>query len=124
VSDDLEGQMFLPGCAPRGKKDREYRPQQPVSIKANAESAAERRRVAGEVSREVLAFCRGRLALGLDEWRMSDLTEYVRERVMCAPDSAGRILRQLAQQGALEYQLVSRAESRYRIVTVREGVEC
>lgn len=117
MSRDLPGQVFLPGCAPRGQELREYR------ADTKGDAAAERRRVAGEVSKAVVAFCRLRIHDGHEVFRMSELTAFVQARVMCAPDSAGRILRQLAQQGALEYELVSRAESRYRICSVSEGAE-
>jgi len=117
MSESIEKQVFLPGCAPEGAL--EYRqPEAPGDSVSRSEQASERRRVAGEVQRAVLEFCGLRLRLGAPEWRMSELTEYVRSRVMCAPDSAGRIFRQLDAEGQLSYELVSRSESRYRILSV------
>lgn len=54
------------------------------------------------------------------EFHMSDLTNYVRNLTGIAPDSAGRILRDLRQRGAIGYEVVSRKDSRYRITAIAE----
>lgn len=51
-------------------------------------------------------------------FHMDELTRYVRQQVPTAPDSAGRILRALRQDGVIEYRLVSRHDSEYEIVSV------
>lgn len=118
MSRDIQGQVYLPGCAPEGAVEYQRVDSEREAPPGRSDQASERRRVAGEVQRAVLEFCALRLRLGAAEWRMSELTEYVRDRVICAPDSAGRILRQLDASGQLSYELVSRAESRYRILSV------
>lgn len=50
-------------------------------------------------------------------FHMDELTAYVRRQVPTAPDSAGRILRALRQDGVIDYRLVSRHDSEYEIVT-------
>ncbi len=49
-------------------------------------------------------------------FHMDDLTRYVRAQVPTAPDSAGRILRALRQDGVIDYRLVSRHDSEYEIL--------
>ena len=53
---------------------------------------------------------------------MEDLRRYVEEGLggKIAPDSPGRILRQLRQHGHLDYTVIYRAESIYRVEWVRE----
>lgn len=53
------------------------------------------------------------------QFSMVELTEYVRARHPIAPDSAGRILRDMNQRGEIAYQLVSRSKSLYRVVSVQ-----
>lgn len=49
---------------------------------------------------------------------MQDLTEFVSSRVngFVAPDSPGRILRLLRQSGRINYVVISRSKSLYRII--------
>lgn len=54
-----------------------------------------------------------------EQFSMVELTEYVRARHSIAPDSAGRILRDMNQRGEIAYQLVSRSKSLYRVVSVQ-----
>ena len=63
-------------------------------------------------------FCADRLLLGMPEFSMRDVDGFVRETVKCpiAPESVGRILRDLRQSGRIGYVLVSRRKSAYRIV--------
>jgi hypothetical protein len=53
------------------------------------------------------------------EFTAAELGAYVAERVTAAPDSASRILRLLRKEAVVEYDVVSRAESRYRVRTLR-----
>lgn len=49
---------------------------------------------------------------------MADLTSYVSERSTIAPDSAGRILRDLCKRKVVGYLVVNRAQSLYRLTGV------
>lgn len=72
-----------------------------------------------------LARCRSAVApVILDFWKsrgigaqfhMSELTEFVRRRTPIAPDSAGRILRDMRQAGEINYRVIDRRRSLYRI---------
>lgn len=74
-------------------------------------------RVDAALRGRVLDFCRDRI---FDTFRMDELTKWVRHRVRCAPDSPGRILRQLRKEGKVTYELVSRRESLYAVHSVEE----
>lgn len=55
-------------------------------------------------------------ALGVGaRFHMTDLTRYVASQTTIAPDSAGRILRDLRQAKLLNYSVVDRRQSLYRI---------
>lgn len=56
---------------------------------------------------------------------MDELRRYVGRELeeAIAPDSPGRILRQLRQQGVLNYAVVSRRQSLYRVVPVERPAE-
>lgn len=78
-------------------------------------------RVADRIAGHVLEFCRKLLAQSVSPtFRMGDLTAHVAkyERGI-APDSPGRILRNLKQQGRVGYELLSRRDSLYEIRWVR-----
>lgn len=77
--------------------------------------AREVARVGGAIGDDVLAFARSRVGR---EFHMEDLRSYVEARGHRAPDSAGRILRLLRQHGRLDYSVVSRAQSLYRVEAV------
>jgi hypothetical protein len=47
-------------------------------------------------------------------FHMSDLTEFVQETVVCAPDSAGRELRYMRARGDLNYSCIERKSSLYQ----------
>lgn len=63
--------------------------------------------------------CRERLASDAVEFRISELTAYVLGRSVRAPASPDRILRQLRLDGVVNYEVVNRAQSLYRIRGVR-----
>ncbi|MCB7130325.1 MAG: hypothetical protein J3T61_12400 [Candidatus Brocadiales bacterium] len=80
----------------------------------------ERERVRSRIGSLILEFCRQNKTFFMEELR-----SYVgRNLVGCiAPDSPGRILRQLRQQGELNYKVVLRRQSLYRVVPVERPAE-
>jgi hypothetical protein len=70
----------------------------------------ELQRVEQSIQAIVLAFCRERL---FDTFHMEDLYAYVTKRTAIAPDSAGRVLRDLRKRERVGYDLVNRRESEY-----------
>lgn len=96
--------------------------QQPgFNFDTRGEQAANLDRVNQNIGGIVAAFCRERLRTGAAEFHMADLTKYVNARSTIAPDSAGRILRDLRRRRVLSYEVVSRAQSLYRIKGVNES---
>lgn len=65
----------------------------------------------------IWAFCCERSTK--DEWHMEDLRAWCCARAGAAPASPDRILRSLRQEGLIEYTVVSRSKSRYRIDSVK-----
>lgn len=75
------------------------------------------RRVTNRIGDSVLTFC-----AKAHRFRMGDLTEWVRRTVgEVAPDSPGRILRDLKRRGLVNYRLVSRSESLYEMQHAGQG---
>lgn len=82
-----------------------------------AASPGSRRKTHEGLEEAILAFCTQRLAAGSRDFVMSDLVGFIQQsQGAVAPDSPSRILRQLRTRGVLQYELLSRADSRYRIV--------
>jgi hypothetical protein len=82
--------------------------------------AANLQRVSDNIAHHVIFFCRRRLRTTRAMFRADDLVTYVQSRmVLVAPDSPSRILRELRRQGRVDYVVVSRAASLYRVVAVR-----
>lgn len=81
----------------------------------------ERARVRSRIGSLILEFCDMQKHFG-GTFHMEDLRNYVELGIntkgTIAPDSPGRILRQLRQQGLLNYAVVSRRQSLYRVVPV------
>jgi hypothetical protein len=76
------------------------------------------RRVRSRIGRSVLAFVRG---VGVDgEFRAVDLRAHVERECETAPASADRILRDLRGSGHIDYEIVNRRQSLYRVLAVRE----
>lgn len=74
-------------------------------------------RVYASIGTAVVSFCRERIG---HEFYASELRSYVTARFPgIAPESPGRILRELKLRGVIDYDLVSRAQSLYRVVMVR-----
>lgn len=70
-------------------------------------------RVRSRIAGLVVAFWRERLA-GKRQFHMDELREYVGAAVgKIAPDSPGRIMRDLCQDGVINYRVVMRSESLY-----------
>jgi hypothetical protein len=86
-----------------------------LDFDAREEQRANLARVSSNIARIVADFCRGRFYGGRPEFRMADLTSHVNERSTIAPDSAGRILRDLRRRRVLDYRVVNRAQSLYEI---------
>jgi hypothetical protein len=82
---------------------------------ARTEQQANLARVSSNIAGIVRDFCRGRLDEGRAEFHMVDLTTYVNARSTIAPDSAGRILRDLRRHKVIDYTVVNRAQSLYRV---------
>lgn len=69
-------------------------------------------RVSERIAGAVLEFCSSPR-----QFRMTELNSYVQSKVgAIAPDSAGRILRQLRRAGKVRYTVLDRSASLYQIV--------
>jgi hypothetical protein len=74
-------------------------------------------RVTHKIGAAVLQFCRT-VRVG-NTFRMESLQRYVSSVVPeTAPDSPSRILRELRKKGELDYEVVKRSESLYRVTRV------
>lgn len=82
------------------------------------EHAQNLRRVSGNISPLILRYLRT-LQAGA-EFSMEQLTRFVRQQTSIAPDSAGRILRDLRQRGLCDYEVTNRAASQYRLLSVED----
>jgi hypothetical protein len=76
-------------------------------------------RVSARIGGSIVSFCRRRIDNGDRTFHMIDLTEWVSSIHPIAPDSAGRILRDLRQRGKVRYRLLSRSQSWYEVLDVR-----
>ncbi len=76
------------------------------------------RRVRANIGAAIEKFCADRLALQTPRFHMADLDGWVRETVRgpIAPESVGRILRDLRQSKRINYVLRSRRASEYEVV--------
>lgn len=73
-------------------------------------------RVARSIGDTIVDFCIARKNVGLPQFHMAELTKYVADDGHeVAPDSAGRVLRSLRQDGLIEYTLKSRRDSLYEL---------
>jgi hypothetical protein len=79
-------------------------------------------RVRERISALVLAFCRDALASYGGLFRMAELLAFVRKEVEVAPDSPGRILRDLRRKTQLDYKVLSRRESSYCVLWVCQSL--
>lgn len=72
-------------------------------------------RVEGKIGELVAEFVLGVTKVG-GVFTMNELTSYVMSREPVAPDSPGRILRQLKRKGVLNYRVKSRKNSQYEVL--------
>lgn len=76
-------------------------------------------RVSTKIGRVILEFYRERLEAGTPDFYMTDLSTYVQAKVPeVAPDSPRRVFNDLKNKGALNYELLSRRDSHYRLVAL------
>ena len=75
------------------------------------EQAENLERVSSRIGRAIVNFCREHRQFHADELRRA----VVRETGIAAPASADRILRQLRQQGKLDYVVIDRRGSFYEV---------
>lgn len=75
-------------------------------------------RVGERIAEYVYDYCASRLP-DSPTFYMSDLAAYVGGFVTVAPDSPGRLLRALRRAGRVDYRVVNRAQSLYRVMAVR-----
>lgn len=76
-------------------------------------------RVRAAIAEAVHSFCLRVSKTNSACFFMSELTEHVKARTNIAPDSAGRILRDLRQQKQIDYKVINRARSLYMITMVK-----
>jgi hypothetical protein len=77
------------------------------------------RRVGMKIGHRIVSFWQGRLASGEPQFFMQDLVDYVQAGfapASVAPDSTSRILRQLRLRGLIDYEVISRSNSHYRLL--------
>lgn len=92
-----------------------------LQIAWNRANEPELARVNSRIAKSVLEFCRGTLldpTSASGQFRMEQLTEWVRWDAGIAPDSPGRILRDLRQKGLIDYEVVNRRASLYRLTRI------
>ena len=78
-----------------------------------SDSPENRKRVRGKIVELIKEFCQ------IDRtFHMSELNAHIAAGFdgYVAPDSPGRIMRMLKQEGIINYELVSRSQSKYRVV--------
>lgn len=75
-------------------------------------------RVTGALGRAILSFARSRKATGQVEFHADELREWVAARCPAAPASADRVLRDLRRAGLLDYEVIDRRKSLYRLLRV------
>lgn len=76
------------------------------------------KRVKDRLSAHVLAFCK-QIGTG-GRFYAEDLRKSVLAKFKVAPDSPGRILRDLRQSGELDYCIVNRRQSLYELTEVKQ----
>jgi len=52
-------------------------------------------------------------------FKMIDLVNYCMEKEKCSPDSPSRVLREARKEGWLDYEVISRSKSQYKILWVK-----
>lgn len=75
-------------------------------------------RVSNRIAPAIFDFCSSHVG---QEFHMENLVKHIREKLGIAPDSPSRILRSLRQDGVIDYVVVNRKQSLYRIESVKRG---
>lgn len=83
-----------------------------------ATQTANLHRVRSRIADLVLAFVEARLSSN-PTFRGAELVAYVSQFESCSPSSPDRILRLLAQEGRVSYQILNRRQSLYRLIPKR-----
>jgi hypothetical protein len=83
----------------------------------NGSQSEHLRRVAAKIGPVVLDFCSQ-----YSSFHAAQLRAYVVKETQVAPASPDRILRALRQKGFLDYEVVDRRASLYRVKKIRRGV--
>ena len=74
-------------------------------------------RVRSRIEKEILEFLRF-LGVG-NEFRASDLVQAMAYcAIPCAPDSPGRIMRLMKRKGEIDYKVISRKDSLYKLLAL------
>ena len=88
----------------------------PIEAPRRPPVSADLTRVRGTIGAAIRDFCRARLG---GTFHAAELREYVaRSCGPAAPDSAGRILRELRKDGVVSYVVEDRSASLYRVTGV------
>lgn len=90
--------------------------QLPIIWQEAAIQPRELRRVRAAIAGLILEFFEVR-GIGA-QFHMAELMRFVNSHMIIAPDSAGRILRDMRQDGELNYAVIDRRKSLYRIEAV------
>lgn len=69
---------------------------------------------------QIIDFYRKRVAQGQRDFRLVDLFEFVTKKITIAPNSAARIMQYLRREGRLDYEVLNRRKSLYRILWYRD----
>ena len=80
--------------------------------------AQELARVEHHIADYVIDFCRLVLSRPVPEFFADELRRYVSLRTVGAPASPDRVLRDLRKKGAVQYRVISRSGSLYRVEAV------
>lgn len=73
-------------------------------------------RVGARIEAHINTFC-GTIGVH-GQFHMEDLLKYVLAKEPVAPDSPGRVLRNMRQRGLLDYEVINRRDSLYKLIGV------
>jgi hypothetical protein len=76
------------------------------------------KRVESSLAATIIEFAKDQIAAGSPEFHAEQLRTFINERKTAAPSSPTRILQLMRKNGQLNYELVSRSKSLYRIISV------
>ena len=80
-------------------------------------SDIELQRVRLKIGDLIVAFHRERLFSGQHEFHANELATYIQRQIPDTTfDSASRILRNMRQRGEIDYEIISRRDSHYRLL--------